>query len=320
MPRATIRLSVAGTIVAVALVSGASPSAAERARSVTPTCHGMPATIVGTNGRDILFGTEGPDVIVGRAGADSIHGGGGDDTICAGSGIYDFVRGGSGDDYVTHIAENPSIKVRLHGGLGNDILVSTSTQSDPLAYGATLYGDDGDDVLRSRTSSDALVGGNGSDQTRGGRGEDLVWDVFTHSSLQSISIDPDLRDSVQIDLPDTEPVTVATDMSTGAFSFPDLGVGLSIGLFEIVTIRTLNDAEWPGPGKWTLTGTDGSDEVHSILGLALDADMGGGDDVVTGSAWDDLINGGPGNDVANGNLGNDTCVDVEAPSNCEILP
>ena len=37
-----------------------------------PTCFGMPATIVGTEGDDELVGTPGPDVIVGLDGNDDI--------------------------------------------------------------------------------------------------------------------------------------------------------------------------------------------------------------------------------------------------------
>ncbi|HEV3465483.1 MAG TPA: hypothetical protein VG846_16035, partial [Actinomycetota bacterium] len=44
----------------------------------------MPATIVGTNGSDVLRGTPGRDVIAGPDGNDVILGLGGDDVICGG--------------------------------------------------------------------------------------------------------------------------------------------------------------------------------------------------------------------------------------------
>ncbi len=47
-------------------------------------CGGQFATIVGTNGPDVLVGTKGPDVIHGRGRADVIKGKGGADVICGG--------------------------------------------------------------------------------------------------------------------------------------------------------------------------------------------------------------------------------------------
>jgi Ca2+-binding RTX toxin-like protein len=52
------------------------------------------ATIVGTNGSDVLRGTSGPDVIAGLDGNDVIAGLGGDDIICGGRG-NDKIDGGA---------------------------------------------------------------------------------------------------------------------------------------------------------------------------------------------------------------------------------
>ena len=80
------------------------------------TCHGRPATIVGTNRDNHLVGTAGPDVIVGRGGRDAIDGRAGDDVICAGR---DGVYGGSspgGADYDIVIGD------RVTGGPGDDLI------------------------------------------------------------------------------------------------------------------------------------------------------------------------------------------------------
>src|SRR4051794_33210814 len=67
------------------LLAGASvPAAAADA----PSCQGLPATIVGTPGDDVITGTPGPDVIVGLDGRDEIHARAGDDVVCAGPGDY----------------------------------------------------------------------------------------------------------------------------------------------------------------------------------------------------------------------------------------
>ncbi len=69
-------------------------------------CYGKAATIVGTDGDDIIDGTpnddviagkEGNDVIDGLSGNDIICGDNGDDTISGGDG-FDILIGGEGDD------------------------------------------------------------------------------------------------------------------------------------------------------------------------------------------------------------------------------
>lgn len=44
------------------------------ARAATPTCFGVPATIVGTSGNDVIYGSNGSDVITALGGADAVHG------------------------------------------------------------------------------------------------------------------------------------------------------------------------------------------------------------------------------------------------------
>lgn len=66
---------------------------------VNNCCLGHPATIIGTNGIDVIVGTPGADVIMGKGGIDTISGLGGDDLICGGSGT-DIITGGFGHDTV----------------------------------------------------------------------------------------------------------------------------------------------------------------------------------------------------------------------------
>ena len=63
-----------------------------------PMCNGQPATLIGTDGNDILLGTPGNDVIVGLKGNDVIIGKDGGDVICAGPGT-DGVLVGPGNDW-----------------------------------------------------------------------------------------------------------------------------------------------------------------------------------------------------------------------------
>ena len=90
-------------------------------------CGGLPVTLQGTSGDDVLRGTNGVDVIHGLGGNDRIIGRGGDDILCGGSG-RDTLIGGGGDDQ--------------------------------------LFGDRGRDQLKGGPGVDALDGGNGRDKCK----------------------------------------------------------------------------------------------------------------------------------------------------------
>ena len=85
------RLSRIAVLGATALVLGLIAAPAAHAQAAV-TCLDLatfteePATIVGTNGNDLLRGTPGRDVIPGLDGNDLIVGLGGDDAICGGRG------------------------------------------------------------------------------------------------------------------------------------------------------------------------------------------------------------------------------------------
>lgn len=107
-----------------------------------PTCDGVEATVVGTEGNDRLVGTDKRDVIVGLGGDDVIDGLAGNDLVCAAAGA-DTVKGEAGDD-------------TIRSGGGDDI----------------LRGGDGRDMLRGGGGLDRLAGGADADLLRGGGGAD----------------------------------------------------------------------------------------------------------------------------------------------------
>ena len=131
------RFLVAMTATVAALASlMAAPAGAQE----TPTCNGVPATIVGSVGNDRLDGTPGNDVIVGLEGNDVIRGFGGNDIICGGNG-RDRLFGGEGNDTIL-------------GGKKNDI----------------IKGDQGRDTLFGNQGNDRIIGGGGIDTIDGGSG------------------------------------------------------------------------------------------------------------------------------------------------------
>jgi uncharacterized repeat protein (TIGR01451 family) len=150
-----------GTITNSASVKGEQkdPVPANNAASVTTRvlgaaiCRGVPATITGTPGDDVLVGTTGPDVIVATGGSDTVRSLAGRDLVCAGPG-RDFVASGSAAD-------------RVFGGAGGDRLLGRGGP-DALRGGA------GGDVLKGNRGDDRLRGGPGFDRCRGGAGRDSI--------------------------------------------------------------------------------------------------------------------------------------------------
>jgi Ca2+-binding RTX toxin-like protein len=128
------------------------------------TCHGIPATIVGTSGRDSVGGTPNDDVATMRGSGDRFDGFHGDDLICGDDGNDVLVPGrgndtvypGAGRDLVT---EGPrSGSDRVYGGVGGD----------------TLRASGGSDVIRAGAGPDLLVAGSGRDELYGWTGDDVL--------------------------------------------------------------------------------------------------------------------------------------------------
>lgn len=143
MHRSTIRR---GTSIVAAAALLASLTAAAVAGPVGAadevTCRGKVATIVGTQGPDVLVGTNGRDIIAGLGGDDVIRGLGGHDLICAGRGA-DRVKGNQGRD-------------RLYGNAGPDKLFGGKGPDK-------LYGGVSDDWLKGQKGNDSFDGGPGTD-------------------------------------------------------------------------------------------------------------------------------------------------------------
>jgi Ca2+-binding RTX toxin-like protein len=119
-----IGMAAAG-VMALGAQTGAQTQAPTPPGQAPPTCNGKPATIVGTEGSDLLdTGTPGSDVIVGLGGADSLRGKRGNDVICGGAG-NDILTGGNGKDTLLGQAGGDALeggkgKDRCEGGKGND--------------------------------------------------------------------------------------------------------------------------------------------------------------------------------------------------------
>lgn len=155
--RTLVALTTMGLVGAMLVVT---TTAGAQNEPEVPTCAGLEATIIGTDGDDALVGTPRDDVIWAGPGNDSVRALGGDDVVCGGSGS-DEIRGGPGSDslYAQRGADF------VIGGPGED-LVDGGPGSD------LLLGVGGDDGLFGRGGVDTISGGRGADLNHGGSGWD----------------------------------------------------------------------------------------------------------------------------------------------------
>jgi Ca2+-binding RTX toxin-like protein len=162
-------------------------------------CDGQIATIVGTQGDDVIFGTSNSDVIAGLGGDDQLFAGPESDvwyndvtanSVCGGSG-KDRIFGSSGRDRLLgglgndNIVGAPGYDVLL-GGPGIDYLEDDHRGSEgvDIGYGAFIRGGDGPDRILKGPGVTKIIAGDGNDRIRAygvgsgsidaGRGDDIV--------------------------------------------------------------------------------------------------------------------------------------------------
>ena len=145
---------------ALMLLAGvAALGAAEPADS--PSCLGKEATIVGTDGNDVLHGTVGSDVIQAGRGNDIVLGERGNDVICGGPGT-DLVRGGRNNDVVSG---GPGDGDRAYGDLGDDRVNGGAGDGDEASGNLGI-----DLVSGGSGNGDYVHGDYGWDRMDGGKG------------------------------------------------------------------------------------------------------------------------------------------------------
>ncbi|MDQ3952551.1 MAG: hypothetical protein M3279_06270, partial [Actinomycetota bacterium] len=154
-----------------------------------PKCFGTEATIVGTDGDDVLTGTPDADVVVGLDGDDTIRGLAGGDALCGGNGA-DVIVGGPGFDGVA-VGRGAD---EGYGGAGIDLVLEFSSDScSPCMPFDPRSRDNAADVLSGGPAMDWLAGEGGDDRIVGGPGSDLVLHL---SRFTSVSIDLSLGRAV----------------------------------------------------------------------------------------------------------------------------
>ncbi len=145
----------------LAFLLASSLAVAAASEEDVPRCHGRQATIVGTEGDDVLHGTPERDVIWGGGGDDEIFGSLGNDLICGGPGS-DLIHGGRGNDVVDG---GPGNYDRVYGDLGDDKVMGGPGNHDQVSGGLGI------DTLNGGPGNYDLVDGDyGYDRMDGGPG------------------------------------------------------------------------------------------------------------------------------------------------------
>ncbi|MEZ5840904.1 MAG: hypothetical protein R3D02_10950 [Hyphomicrobiales bacterium] len=295
------------------------------------------------SGIEQLTGSTFNDILKGDAGGNVLDGGLGDDTL-AGRGGADQLIGGIGTDTADYQDSTAAVTVDLGGGLGTGGDADGDTYSSiervvGSAYGDTLIGDNGNNILEGKAGADTLRGGAGADQLIGGTGTDTA-----DYSTSAIGVSVNLLENTASG-GDAEGDTYSSIESVTGTNYIDTLVGdagnnaLSGGSGD----DTLNG----GAGADTLdggTGNDTADYSTSTSGVTVDLGTGtgsggyaqsdvlsgienvvgtnqsdtlvgdgnanvlsggAGGDTLRGAGGDDTLNGGEGDDVLEGGAGAD---------------
>jgi Ca2+-binding RTX toxin-like protein len=157
-----VRRRLAAIALLACLLAAAVAVTASGAESgPAPRCGGERATIVGTDGDDVIQGTEKADVIWAGPGDDTVYGGLGNDVVCGGAGD-DLLHGGRGNDWLDGDAGTD----RVFGDLGDDHVSGGSGDEDEASGGLGI-----DTVNGGPGAADLVRGDYGYDRMDGGPGK-----------------------------------------------------------------------------------------------------------------------------------------------------
>ena len=234
--------------------------------------------VTGGNGADTLTGDGGSNTLIGGGGGDTIRGGSGDDMLQPGTGNDPVVDGQGDTDLVSYVditSGGVSVNLALGtatGAAGTDTL-SNLERARGTAFGDTLIGTDGVNVLTGGGGADVLQGAGAGDSLVPGTGDDTV---DGGGGTDTVSYDDLIIGGVVVDL---------GAGTTG-------GLAGSDGLVSVERARGTNlDDDLTGSSVTnTLFGLDGADTLDTLDGNSGDtADGGLGTDACTADPGDTEI-------------------------------
>ncbi|MEM7545568.1 MAG: M10 family metallopeptidase C-terminal domain-containing protein [Pseudomonadota bacterium] len=275
-------------------------------------------------------GGDGDDALYGNSAANSLHGGDGDDFMIGYGGI-DYFAGGLGNDTVSFSYSDADWTITLGGGFvgsasnafGSENLLSIENivagSGDDDITGSDvanmLEGGAGDDTIDARDGDDKVYGGTGADDIRGGDGDDILSGFYSYG-LNSIGDDDIIRggngnDEITGHWGDDTLYGQSGDDTVYGGAGDDWISGNN-GLDELYGGGGVDTADYRfSNSDWTFImgfGTISNGSATEVAEGFERARMGGGDDIVIGTADDNDIRGGAGNDELVGYFGADILI------------
>jgi len=287
-----VRRPIALIVLLACLLATVLAVTAAGAESGAPRCDGRRATIVGTDGDDVLQGTDKADVIWGGPGNDKIYGGLGNDIICGGPGD-DLIHGGRGNDWI----EGGAGTDRVFGDLGDDHVSGGGGNRDEVSGGLGI-----DTVNGGPGNEDLVRGDYGYDRMDGGPGKGDIASFSTSVAGRKGS-------GVWVSLPQHKALGDGHDRlfrfeSIEGSAFHDTLIGNKQS--NAIDGGPGNDTIIGGGGRDTLEGGQGDDHCKggptriscghepapvgsAYVRLDPDPEGGGGLQIVGGTGRDDLV-------------------------------
>jgi Ca2+-binding RTX toxin-like protein len=234
-------------------------------------------TLVGGAGIDTLNGGDGNDVITSDGDGGTYRGDGGNDTLFSGIGS-ETMDGGAGIDTIDHTAWGGSYVFNMATGL-TDFSGESYINFENANMGAgdnSVTGNASANLINGGAGNDTLVGGAGIDTLNGGDGNDVITSDGDGGTYRGDAGNDTLFSGIGSETMDGGAGTDTIDHTAFAGNY----------VFNMTT---------------GLTNFGGESFINFE-----NANMGAGNDSVTGNASANIINGGAGNDTLEGGLGQDS--------------
>ena len=234
----------------------------------------MPYVINGDAGNDSLDGGGFDDRLLGGAGADTSHSGdAGDDFIEPGASTDTGLNGGSGSDTISYDdGRGSGVTVDLESSLGGGVGTGGDSESltsfenvEGTAFGDSLFGTTGNNVILGKASGDTIGDGLGGVDTvsYAGHATGVTVNLVTDTNSAGDTLFGDFDNAIGSSLNDN------LSASGGTFATVLTGNGGE----DSLTGGTLADTLEGGSDTDTLNGGDGNDRL--IGGTSADSHNGG---------------------------------------------
>jgi Ca2+-binding RTX toxin-like protein len=166
----TVTLSPLGDI-AVANGGHATGDSGSEFENITGSAFGD--FLTGNDFANVLKGLGGGDTLAGNGGNDVLKGGAGDDFLEGGTGA-DKLVGGAGFDAITYVNSASGVRVKLGKNGKETTGKGGDAQNDKIKKIENITGSAFDDVLKGNNLANGLVGLDGNDLIKGGKGADVI--------------------------------------------------------------------------------------------------------------------------------------------------